>query len=280
MIRDLLRWGKDQLATKNISGIDAELLLSHILGLSRMELHSKPFELGEESARIQEEFEDAIALRMTGKPTQYITGEAPFRYLTLDVGPGVLIPRPETEVLVDEVLHNLAGMGDPVSLVDLGSGSGAIAIAIASETAGKKIVHVVAVEKSEDALPWLRQNIAKFDLPIRVIAEDVATALTGVKCDVVVANPPYIPQNDPLPLEIADFEPEIALRGGDEAGMSVPATFVRAAERLLKSGGFVAFEHHESQVDLMRQTLSENFTDIKIHYDLTERPRFTTAIRK
>ena len=280
MIRDLLRWGKDQLATKEISGIDAELLLAHILGLTRMELHSKPIDLGEDGARVKEEFEDAIALRLTGKPTQYITGEAPFRYLTLDVGPGVLIPRPETEVLVDEVLHNLAGLADPISVIDLGSGSGAIAISIASETAGKKLVHVVAVEKSDEALPWLRQNIAKFDLPIRVIAEDVATALAGVKCDVVVANPPYIPQNDPLPVEVADFEPEIALRGGDASGMKIPVAFIDSAARLLKSGGFAAFEHHESQVDLMRQALAADFIDIKIHYDLTERPRFTTATRK
>lgn len=280
MIRDLLRWGKDQLATKEISGTDAELLLAHILGVTRMELHSKPIDLGEDGARVKEEFEDAISLRLTGKPTQYITGEAPFRYLTLDVGPGVLIPRPETEVLVDEVLHNLAGLADPISVIDLGSGSGAIAISIASETAGKKLVHVVAVEKSDEALPWLRQNIAKFDLPIRVIAEDVATALAGVKCDVVVANPPYIPQNDPLPVEVADFEPEIALRGGDASGMKIPVAFIDSAARLLKSGGFAAFEHHESQVDLMRQALAADFIDIKIHYDLTERPRFTTATRK
>ncbi len=280
MIRDLLRWGKDQLASQEISGIDAELLLAHTLGISRMELHSKPVDLAEDGARVKEEFEDAIALRLTGKPTQYITGEAPFRYLTLDVGPGVLIPRPETEVLVDEVLHNIAGLAEPISVIDLGSGSGAIAISIASETSGKKVVHVVAVEKSDEALPWLRQNIAKFDLPIRVIAEDVATALTGVKCDVVVANPPYIPQSDPLPTEVAEFEPEIALRGGDESGMKVPIAFIDSAARLLKSGGFAAFEHHESQVDLMRQALAADFTDIKIHYDLTERPRFTTAIRK
>ena len=280
LIRDLLRWGKDQLSTKDISSVDAELLLAHILGLSRMELHSKPIELGEEEARVKEEFEDAIALRLTGKPTQYITGEAPFRYLTLDVGPGVLIPRPETEVLVDEVLHHLAGLGEPISVIDLGSGSGAIAISLASETAGKKIVHVVAVEKSEDALPWLRQNIAKFDLPIRVIAEDVTTALQGVKCDVIVANPPYIPQSDQLPREVADFEPELALRGGNESGMAVPQAFIATAARLLKSGGVAAFEHHESQVELMREALSTDFTEIKIHYDLTERPRFTTAIRK
>jgi len=280
LIRELLRLGKAQLAASSISEIDAELLLAHILGLTRMELHSKSIELGEDGARIKEEFEESIALRISGKPTQYITGEAPFRYLTFDVGPGVLIPRPETEVLVDEVLHNLAGLTDPISLVDLGSGSGAIAISIASETAGKKNVHIVAVEKSEDALPWLRQNIAKFDLPIRVIAEDVETALEGVKCDVVVANPPYIPQNDLLPREVADFEPEIALRGGDSSGMAVPKAFIASAARLLKSGGFAAFEHHESQVDLMRAALESEFTEIKIHYDLTERPRFTTAVRR
>ncbi len=280
MVRELLRWGKSELAGANISGVDAELLLAYLLNISRMELHSKSVELDVvEAQRIDEAFRELITQRLTGEPVQYLTGEAPFRYLTLDVGPGVLIPRPETEVLVDEVLHQLQHFDDPVSIVDLGAGSGAIAISIASEVVGKKTVHVIAVEKSSEALVWLQKNIAKFDLPIRTIQADVADALIGVKCDVVVANPPYIPDLESLPPEVANFEPAIALRGGSD-GMAIPHQFIVAASRLLKGGGFFAMEHHESQVELVRAELFADFIEIKIHYDLAQRPRFTTAVRK
>lgn len=280
MVRELLRWGKSELAAANISGVDAELLLAHLLNISRMELHSKVVTLDEsEAQRIEEAFRELIVQRLTGEPVQYLTGEASFRYLTLDVGPGVLIPRPETEVLVDEVLHHLQHFADPVSIVDLGSGSGAIAISIASEVAGKKAVHVIAVEKSSEALVWLQKNIAKYDLPIRTIQADVVDALIGVKCDVVVANPPYIPDLESLPYEVANFEPAIALRGGSD-GMALPIEFISAASRLLKSGGFFAMEHHEDQVESVRSELSTDFVEVKIHYDLAERPRFTTAVRK
>ncbi len=281
MVRELLRWGKAQLTANEVSPIDAELLLAHVLGVSRMELHSKVFELTpEEIERVTEEFHDNIKERLSGEPTQYIIGEAPFRYLTLDVGPGVLIPRPETEVLVDEVLHQLARYEEPVSIIDLGSGSGAIAISIVSEVSGKKDVRVVAVEKSADALKWLHQNIAKFDLPIRVVAEDVAQALPGIKADVVVSNPPYIPDGEVLSKEVVDFEPAEALRGGAGNGMEVPKEFIRASLRLLKSGGLLAMEHHESQAELIAAELVSECEEIKIHYDLAQRPRFTTAIKK
>lgn len=281
MVRDLLRWGKEQLAQSDISPVDAELLLAHIFGISRMELHARQIELQpDEMDQIANRYETLIQERMTGRPTQYIIGEAPFRYLVLDVGEGVLIPRPETEVLVDEVLHQLQRFDDPISLVDLGSGTGAIAIAIVTETAGKKDVRAIAVEQSTEAAKWLHQNIAKFDLPIRAVEADVADALEGVKCDVVVANPPYIPQFEPLPDEVERFEPQLALRGGDIAGMQVPLRFVAAGARLLKSGGLIALEHHESQGEAIAAALASDFEQIRIHYDLVNRPRFTTATKK
>jgi release factor glutamine methyltransferase len=129
IVKDLLKLGKDQLATKNIAPVEAELLLAHALGVNRMELHGRVIDLDEEQVvETKEIYNQAIAERLTGKPTQYIIGSAPFRYLEYEVGPGVLIPRPETESLVDEVLHQLNTFADPVSLVDLGSGTGAIAI--------------------------------------------------------------------------------------------------------------------------------------------------------
>ncbi|CAB4704808.1 MAG: peptide chain release factor N(5)-glutamine methyltransferase [Actinobacteria bacterium] len=280
IVKDLLKLGKDQLATKNIAPVEAELLLAHALGVNRMELHGRVIELTDEQAiETSEIYNQAIAERLTGKPAQYIIGSAPFRYLEYEVGAGVLIPRPETESLVDEVLHQLNTFADPVSLVDLGSGSGAIAISIASETAGKKIVHVVAVEKSSEAIAWLQKNIAKHDVNVRVVQGDVSDALEGVKCDVVVANPPYLPDGAQIPQEL-NFEPAEALFGGPANGMSTPNQFIAAAARLLKPGGLFAIEHNELQGPLIASELTANFETIALHKDLTDRPRFTTARRK
>jgi len=280
IVKDLLKLGKDQLATKNIAPVEAELLLAHALGINRMELHGQIIELSaEEAAETSEIYNQAIAERLTGKPTQYIVGSAPFRYLEYEVGPGVLIPRPETESLVDEVLHQLNTFADPVSLVDLGSGTGVIAISIASETAGKKLVHVIAVEKSKEAIVWLQKNIAKHDVSVRVIEEDVASALEGIKCDVVVANPPYLPDGAQIPQEL-NFEPTQALYGGPANGMAAPLVFIAAAARLLKAGGLLAIEHNELQGPLIARELAQEFEGIALHLDLTDRPRFTTARRK
>ena len=101
---------------------------------------------------------------------------------------------------------------------------------------------MVAVEKSPEAAAWLNKNIAKYDLPIRVVIEDVATALPDVKADVVVANPPYIPNDEKLPIEVANFEPEMALRGGPVDGMQIPKLFIDAATRLLKPGGLLIID--------------------------------------
>jgi len=279
-LRDLLKAGKSRLEEKKISPVDAELLLAHLLGATRMELHAKQFDLSEsERERIASEFSELITERLSGRPTQYIIGEAPFRYLMFDVGEGVLIPRPETELLVDEVLHQLARYADPISIVDLGSGSGAIAISLVSETAKKKDLRVVAVEKNAGALKWLNQNIAKFDLPIRVVHASAHDALEGVKCDVVVANPPYVPSIQELPEELR-HEPADALFGGSIDGMAIPAEFIEAAARLLKSGGLFACEHNEVQGPAFAALLAKDFESIALHRDLNDRPRFTTAIRR
>ncbi len=279
-LRDLLKVGRERLAEKKISAVDAELLLAHLLGITRMELHGKVIELDdEEFDRTSLEYADLITERVSGRPTQYIMGEAPFRYLSFDVGEGVLIPRPETELLVDEVLHQLHRYADPISIVDLGSGSGAIAISLVSETAKKKDLRVAAVEKDEAALKWLNQNIGKFDLSIRVVHSSAKEALDGVKCDVVVANPPYVPTIQELPDELR-YEPAQALFGGSIDGMQIPLEFISAAARLLKPGGLFACEHNEVQGPAFAKALEENFESIALHRDLNDRPRFTTAFRK
>ncbi len=274
-MKELLRAAKEQLATRDINPVDAELLLAHAAHVTRMDLHSKAIEF---TTQIREDFQGFISERLAGRPTQYIIGESAFRYLELEVGEGVLIPRPETELLVDEVLHNLNKFDETVSILDLGAGSGAIGIALQTETAGKKKVAVIAVENSVEALPWLHKNIAKYDLPIRVVEESVVSALMGVKCDIVVANPPYIPNEQILPHDVLN-EPAAALLGGLD-GMDVPRLFIQAASRLLKSGGMLAIEHHETQGALIKSALELEFTNIRLHNDLNDRPRFTTAFRK
>jgi len=284
-LKELLRAAFSQFEKNQIATVDAELLLAHLLGVSRKHIHSQSIELSEsEREKITLEFNDLIQQRLLGRPVQYITGSAAFRYLELEVGEGVLIPRPETELIVDRVIGHLSSQPDKEnskSIIELGAGSGAISIAIATEASLKGLkVSLVAVEKSPAAAEWLNKNIAKYDLPIRVVVEDVSTALPDIKADLVVANPPYIPNDEKLPIEVENFEPEIALRGGAVDGMQVPKLFIDAATRLLKSGGFFITEHHEKQGELIRGVLARDFLPAQTHADLTGRDRFTSAIKR
>jgi release factor glutamine methyltransferase len=284
-LKELLRAAFSQFEKNQIATVDAELLLAHLLGVSRKQIHSQSIELSEsEREKISSEFNDLIQQRLLGRPVQYITGSAAFRYLELEVGEGVLIPRPETELIVDRVIGHLSSQPDKEnskSIIELGAGSGAISIAIATEASLKGLkISLVAVEKSPAAAEWLNKNIAKYDLPIRVVVEDVSTALPDIKADLVVANPPYIPNDEKLPIEVENFEPEIALRGGAVDGMQVPKLFIDAATRLLKSGGFFITEHHEKQGELIRGVLAQDFLPAQTHADLTGRDRFTSAIKR
>ena len=284
-MKELLRQAFTQFEKNKISTVDAELLLAYLLGVSRKEIHTQALEIpSDQIESITAEYKELIGQRLLGRPVQYITGSAPFRYLDLEVGEGVLIPRPETELLVDRAIGFLTSMensNEAKSVIDLGAGSGAISIAITSEAALKGLsVSVIAVEKSEPAVVWLNKNIAKYDLPIRVVVEDVLTALPGVKADLVLANPPYIPDDEKLPQEVEGYEPEIALRGGKVDGMQIPKLFIDSAARLLKPGGIFIMEHHEKQSDLIKQALKEEFTLPQTHADLAGRDRFTSARRR
>jgi release factor glutamine methyltransferase len=279
-IKALISEGKAQIETAGYSSVDAEILLAHLLGLTRMELHNPIAleraltEISDESA-IVDGYAELVKRRCNHEPVQYLTGTAGFRNLDLAVGPGVLVPRPETEGLVEEVLKHIANLPGPVSVIDLGAGSGAMAISIATEAPN---THVIAVEKSADAIEWLKQNVAFYDENIRIVQGDVADVLEGVKCDVVVANPPYVPDSQPLPKDVANFEPAIALFGGPD-GLELPMRFIDAAARLLKAGGLLAIEHTETQGESIANLLSTDFTQISLHLDLTGRPRWTSAIR-
>jgi len=210
---------------------------------------------------------------------QYLTGIAYFRHLEIEVGPGVLVPRPESELLVDAVLTHITNLQQKVegeiSVIDLGSGSGALALAIATEAPRAR---VIAVEKSAEAIQWLKKNVAKISENVRVVEGDVADVLPGIKCDIVIANPPYIPNNQTLPRDVAEHEPHIALFGG-ATGLEAPKAFIAAAARLLKRGGVLAIEHTEEQGAAIDALLSREFIDIALHQDLTGRPRWTSAVR-
>jgi len=279
--KEFLRGGKEQLAAAGFPEVEAEILLAHTLGISRMDLHNP---LTVENALtaigdmtvVEETFWKFLDRRCAHEPLQYLTGVAYFRHLEIKVGPGVLVPRPESELLVESVLTHIEKLSGAVSVIDLGSGSGALALAIATEAPQ---THVIAVEKSPDAIYWLKENVSFIDEKVRIVESDVSTALEGVKCDVVIANPPYVPDSQELPKDVAEHEPAIALFGGAD-GMKTPRLFISAASRLLKAGGFLAIEHHEDQGPEIAGVLISDFTDILLHQDLTGRPRFTTAVRR
>jgi release factor glutamine methyltransferase len=279
--KEFLAAGKEQLNAAGIDPLDAEHLMAYVLGISRMDLHNPVIVedrlAGFEDLTILEEtFWKLLDARAAHEPLQYLTGVAYFRYLDIQVGPGVLVPRPESELLVQSVLDHCQKLSGVISVVDLGSGSGALALAISTENSNTR---VIAVEKDPAAIEWLKKNVSQINEQVRIVESDVVDALEGVSCDVVIANPPYVPDNQELPRDVADHEPSIALFGGP-TGLDIPARFIDTAARLLKSGGFFALEHTEDPGPAIASLLEENFADIVLHRDLTQRPRFTTAIRR
>ena len=278
--KEFLSAGKEQLRAAGIEPTDAEHLMAYALGISRMDLHN-PVILDDRLANfgdltiLEETFWKLLDARAAHEPLQYLTGVSYFRHLEIQVGPGVLVPRPESELLVQAVLDHCEGASQAVSVVDLGSGSGALALAISTEN---EKTRVIAVEKDPAAIEWLKKNVARINEQVRIVESDVVDALEGIKCDVVIANPPYVPDSQILPRDVADHEPAVALFGGP-TGLDIPGRFIDTATRLLKPGGFFAIEHTEDQGDAITSLLSKNFVNIIVHRDLTARPRYTTAIR-
>ena len=260
--------------------VDAELLLAHVVGGSRAALLTLADVADDAAAR----FAALVAQRADRVPLQHLTGRAPFRQLELAVGPGVFVPRPETEQLTGWVLERIEGLDGPI-VVDLGSGSGAIALSVAHEHPGAR---VTAVERDPGALHWTRHNasarVGAGDTPVGVVAGDMTdpallAELDG-RVDVVVSNPPYVPDDAVLPHEVADHDPPLALWGGPD-GLDVVRGLLRTAARLLRPGGALGVEHADQQGSalpaLVRAT--GDFTDVADHPDLAGRPRFTTALR-
>lgn len=270
--RELLNWAAEELNNCTTDPtLDSLLLLSEATGISRTQVALKN-EISEEQVL---QFRSWIIRRKSGEPIQYIVGRAYFRNLTLQVGPGVLIPRPETESLVD-LVHNQIAKLSPPRVLDLGAGSGALALAIASEFPNAQ---VTALEKEATAFFWLRKNVIALNLEIELIHSDVSTLDRREYFDVVIANPPYIPNSQVLVDEVQKFEPHEALFGG-VTGMEIPERFIEAAAGTLKPGGFLAMEHHESHGEELSKILKYSFTNVQLHYDLAGRPRFSTGVRK
>lgn len=280
IVREVLKNAKRDLRAANYEEVDAEHLLAHLLGISRMDLHNSvrvesALASYDDPIELQDMYDQLIARRIANEPVQYITGLAYFCDLTLHVGPGVLIPRPESELMIERLVAHLESFSNPASVIDLGAGAGSLALAIATQSAQAR---VIAVEIDPDAVYWLRKNIEAVGADVRVVAEDVATALPGVKADLIIANPPYVPNDEVLPAEVQDYEPHVALYGGPD-GMDIPRRFFTAAARLLKSGGLFVTEHGEEQGDQVAGALSADFHDVTLHLDLNQRPRWTSALR-
>jgi release factor glutamine methyltransferase len=252
---------------------DAEEIAAHLLQVPRSELWRYL------DGQVPAGFTDLIRRRSERIPLQHITGVAYFRHETLSVGPGVFIPRPETEVVVEKALSLLdANGGDHPVVVDLGSGSGAIARAIATECPR---AHVHAVEIDPGAQPWLKQNVRSVGVTVHPV--DMARCLPELdrSVDLVISNPPYIPEEAvPRDPEVARYDPSLALYSGAD-GLDHVRVVEQTASRLLRVGGWVVVEHADQQGSTAPAVFASaaGWTHVRDHRDLTGRDRFVTAQR-
>lgn len=258
---------------------DAQLLLAHAWEVSVAELQRRQVLGQEPPAAVERRFEELVEQRAARVPLQHLIGSAPFRNLELRVGPGVFVPRPETELLVDLVLAEI-GDGADARVVDLCTGSGAIAFAIKHEASAAS---VAAVELDPMAHAWAARNAQLLDLDVEVLQGAAESALPGLDdtLDVVVSNPPYIPVGMvPVDPEVRDHDPSIALYGGSGDGLRIPLEVARRAGELLRAGGLLVMEHADSQGDSLPEALRrQGWTNVADHRDLTGRPRAVTARR-
>jgi len=255
--------------------VDAELLAAFVLALPRAKLILARF-----TDEQLERFRGLVRDRASRVPLQYLTGTAPFRRIEVAVGPGVFVPRPETEVMVEWGLQWLRSHPG-ATVVDVCAGSGAIAASVRAEAAGTT---VYAVERDPAALEWLRRNV--LGLGVTVVAGDATdpTVLADQDraVDLILCNPPYVPEIGAagLPAEVTAHDPHAAVFGGTD-GLDVIRPLIGRFADLLRPGGAMAIEHDETQAYVVPTLVHADgrFTDIKLHHDLAGRPRFTTATR-
>jgi release factor glutamine methyltransferase len=261
--------------------IDADLLIGHVLGQSRGQVQAAAIMGSNLTDTDAAAIAALVTRRATREPLQHITGRAPFRGLELNVGPGVFVPRPETEGVAQLAIDALRSTADPEPIgVDLGTGSGAIALALATEVPHAR---VFACENSTDAFPWTSRNFAEVGAEnSRLVFADLAEAfgeLDGT-VSVVVSNPPYIPADAiPRDPEVRLFDPAHALYGGPD-GLDVVRLVSQTGLRLLRPGGVLIIEHGELQGADIRALLdADGWRATATHRDLTQRDRTTTALR-
>ena len=277
-VRSLLREATAVLAAAGVPSpdFDAAELLAHVLGTTRPGLATAaPPDAAQERG-----YRELLRRRAAREPLQHLTGTAAFRYVELAVGPGVFVPRPETESLAGwgvEAATAVAASGrDPV-VVDLCTGSGAIALAVATEVPA---AGVHAVELSEDALEWAARNLRGSGVDLR--QGDMAEAFHDLDgtVDVVLCNPPYIPLEayESVAPEARDHDPALALWSGDD-GLEAMRVLERVAARLLRAGGVVGAEHADVQGESAPAVFrgAGRWAAVRDHRDLAGRPRYLTA---
>jgi release factor glutamine methyltransferase len=261
--------------------VDAELLAAHVLGVQRGRLSMVPLV----DPPVVDTLRELVSRRAARVPLQHLTGTAALGAIEVAVGPGVFIPRPETEVLLAWGLAALENVQRPL-VVDLCTGSGALALAVAH---ARPDAQVHAVELQPAALSWARHNAdaraAAGDTPVVLYAGDVAEpgvlgALDGM-ADLVLCNPPYVPRTAVVTPEVALHDPPTAVFAGDD-GLAVIPDVVRTGTRLLREGGNIAIEHDDSHAEAVPALLAARrvLTDVADHVDLNGRPRFATARRR
>jgi len=272
-LRRVIARAAERLAAAGVPSprVDAEELAAFSLGVERRDLWRH--------AEVGDGFEEYVGRRVAREPLQHITGRAHFRHLTLAVGPGVFVPRPETELVAQAAIDAARASGDRPVVVDLGTGSGAIALSVATEVPGA-LVH--AVEADPAAHAWAARNLSGSGVDLRL--GDMADAFGDLdgSVDVVVSNPPYIPVGatirDP---EVEAHDPAPALWSGPD-GLAAIRVVARVAARLLRPGGVVLVEHADLQGESAPAVLAGrgHFTDVRDHRDLTGRDRYLTATRR
>lgn len=282
MIRDALADACDRLTSAGVDSArnDAEILLAHVLRVARPELTSHPNLDAAQSFA----YEVLLDRRAAREPLQHLTGSTGFRYLDVEVGPGVFVPRPETEVMtgvaVDELRRLVSdGVGTPRA-VDLCTGSGAIALALATEVPGTR---VTGVEVAPEAYAYAVRNarlVESVDMRLGDIA-GAADDLAGT-VHVVTANPPYIPLGafESVAVEVRDFDPPVALWSGED-GLDAITVVAGIAARLLVDDGLVVCEHADVQGQAAQRVFAETgqFRQVRDHHDLAGRSRFVSARR-
>jgi release factor glutamine methyltransferase len=269
---EVLRRATEHLGkTSDTARLDAELLLAHTLGRQRIELYTdfdRPLNADELDG-----YRDLIGRRARREPVAYILGEWGFRRLTLKVDRRALIPRPETEIVVERCLAHLHGLEAP-RVVDVGTGTGAIALAIADEHPGAR---VTAIDLSPEALALARENAAATGLEVELLEGDLREGLPGGPYDLVVSNPPYVEPEDlpTLMADVRDYEPHLAL-----VGSGATEAVARAAADALAPGGLLVLEVGDGQAAATAELLARlGYADIVVTPDLTGRDRVVEGRR-